>query len=223
MTAGPAETMLQAVACPKNALTRTSPHRFLKHPLFHHVPARQRAFCPSRRLRHASGSPDAGDDPVNEGDPSGLATIGVCVTAQVSVFKSWGGSGCVERLVNSSGGLGGHIAATASHASALGVGFGASVGTYYDVSSASSLSELGGEFSFTEVELDIVAGGFAVVYWNSQFAGATRLDRVSVRRRARRCAWGRGCRSVWALVHFGVATRMAGYPPVVGHMVSVSA
>ena len=96
----------------------------------------------------------------------------MCVTAQVSVFKSWGGSGCVERLVNSSGGLGGHIAATASHASALGVGFGASVGTYYDVSSASSLSELGGEFSFTEVELDIVAGGFAVVYWNSQFAGA---------------------------------------------------
>ena len=72
MTAGPAETMLQAVACPKNALTRTSPHRFLKHPLFHHVPARQRAFCPSRRLRHASGSPDAGDDPVNEGDPTGL-------------------------------------------------------------------------------------------------------------------------------------------------------
>ncbi len=71
MTAGPAETMLQAVACPKNALTRTSPHRFLKHPLFHHVPARQRAFCPSRRLRHASGSPDAGDDPVNGSDPSG--------------------------------------------------------------------------------------------------------------------------------------------------------
>ena len=38
----------------------------------HRVPARQRGFCPSRRLRHASEIPDAGDDPVNDGDPSGL-------------------------------------------------------------------------------------------------------------------------------------------------------
>ena len=40
----------------------------------HHVPARQRGFCPSRRLRHASDISVAGDDPVNEGDPTGLAT-----------------------------------------------------------------------------------------------------------------------------------------------------
>lgn len=37
--------------------------------------ARQRGFCPSRWLRHASGTPDAGDDPINSSDPSGLCSF----------------------------------------------------------------------------------------------------------------------------------------------------
>jgi hypothetical protein len=68
MTAGPALT----TGCPKNPLTRLPLPRPPERRPDHHVPARQRGFCPSRRLRHASDISVAGDDPVNEGDPSGL-------------------------------------------------------------------------------------------------------------------------------------------------------
>ena len=71
MTAGTAATTIQAAPCPKSALTRLARLRPPERCPAHRVPARQRGFCPSRRLRHASGFPDAADDPVNESDPSG--------------------------------------------------------------------------------------------------------------------------------------------------------
>jgi hypothetical protein len=72
VTAAPATaTMARSTGCPKSALTRPPPRHPHEHRPGHYVPARQRAFCPSRRLRLASEFPDAGDDPVNGADPSG--------------------------------------------------------------------------------------------------------------------------------------------------------
>jgi hypothetical protein len=154
----------------KHAFAPRAFSRSQNWPSAHHVSARRRAFCPSRRLRHASDISVAGDDPVNEVDPTGLITIGECVEGHLSLFKSWGGNGCVERLLTNSDDLGGHIAGIASKASALGLTYGASVGAYYDVSSATSLSELGGPFTFAEVGIAVGPGTFGVVYWNNVFS-----------------------------------------------------
>jgi len=68
------EPVGEAVAATRrseNALTRLPSRRPPGHPPSRHVSARQRGFCPHHQLRHASEISVAGDDPVNEGDPSG--------------------------------------------------------------------------------------------------------------------------------------------------------
>jgi hypothetical protein len=65
-------TTITTGKCPKHAF---APRVFPSPPKpcsAHHISPRKRAFCPSHRLRHASDIPVAGDDPVNESDPSGL-------------------------------------------------------------------------------------------------------------------------------------------------------
>ena len=56
---------------PENVLTCLSSRRPFQDGPVHSRPARQRGFCPSRRLQPASENSVAGDDPVNESDPSG--------------------------------------------------------------------------------------------------------------------------------------------------------
>jgi hypothetical protein len=74
---GTATTTLQGPApCPKNVLTRLLSRRPLEHRSGVHVSARQKDFCTSRWLRHASGIAVAADDPVNEGDPRGTSPLG---------------------------------------------------------------------------------------------------------------------------------------------------
>jgi hypothetical protein len=62
------------LACPENALTRLLSRRPLERSSSHQGRARQRGFCPSRRLRRADEIASAGDDPVNAADPDGLST-----------------------------------------------------------------------------------------------------------------------------------------------------
>ncbi len=64
------------LGCPENALTRLLSRRPLERSSSHQGRARQRGFCPSRRLRRADEIASAGDDPVNEADPSGDASQG---------------------------------------------------------------------------------------------------------------------------------------------------
>ncbi len=80
-------TPLPPLLCRKNALTRLPPPGTHERRSAHHVPARQRGFCPSRWLRHASGSPDAGDDPVNSRDPSGLANVGSYTETECELYN----------------------------------------------------------------------------------------------------------------------------------------
>jgi hypothetical protein len=70
-------TLLSA-GCRKHAYARPAFSRSQQSPLAHSKPARKRAFCTSHRLRHASDISVAGDDPVNEADPSGEDAVSPC-------------------------------------------------------------------------------------------------------------------------------------------------
>ena len=108
----------------------------------------------------------AGDDPVNETDPSGDLTLGACVggNEQFGPFNLSGGL-CLTRTIDRSGaddvGLLGTIG--------VGVGLGTdlSLGVYYELSSATNLQELTGPFFYFVTALDVAGGVNALVFWNS--------------------------------------------------------
>jgi len=72
MAATASTTTLTTGGCQKHAFAPRTFSRSQNWLSAHHVPARQSAFCPSHRLRHASDISVASDDPVNGWDPSGL-------------------------------------------------------------------------------------------------------------------------------------------------------
>jgi hypothetical protein len=187
MTAGPAETTLQAMPCPKSALTRFSSRGPLQRRAAHHISGRQRVFCPSRRLRHASGSPDAGDDPVNEGDPSGDNSAAnargrggpSCLTIQ----KAFGGTSypttSLETLeLNSDGCLGAggsegfHLGGWDTFLVAVGVVAGV-------VAFASGVGELAAAGYVAEDGGDAVFLGLSTATWGSASSAAGLVATVS--------------------------------------------
>jgi hypothetical protein len=86
---GAAETTsLGDPRCRKHAFAARAFRRTLNGLSAHAKTARKRAFCPSRRLRHASDISVAGDDPVNEGDPSGLADVGIRTETQCELYSN---------------------------------------------------------------------------------------------------------------------------------------
>jgi RHS repeat-associated protein len=94
-------------------------------------------------LRSASGSGPyvyANDNPVNNYDPMGLFTVGICVHGEVNFIIHIGASGCAQ--ASSSGEVGGTVAGSAGFAQGAGVA--ATVGG--QVSNASHISELSGPF-----------------------------------------------------------------------------
>ena len=165
MTAGPAETTHRAAPCPESALTRPSSRGPLQRRAAHHISARQRVFCPSRRLRHASGSPDAGDDPVNEADPSGLWTVGYCGGAAAAFLGPKGfANACLTRVVGGGPDEIGAVETAGGGGPKLIIGGGVQVVEQF--SNADSLSELTGPFAYWELDVqdDVGEGGSVVVF-----------------------------------------------------------
>jgi hypothetical protein len=82
-----ATATLTTGGCQKHAFAprafRSTLHDLSAHP----KAARQSAFCTSHRLRPASDISVAGDDPVNEGDPTGLSAL--LTSSQLSKVSSW--------------------------------------------------------------------------------------------------------------------------------------
>ncbi len=103
-------------------------------------------------MRSASGSGwyvYANDNPLNNYDPTGLFTLGICVHGEVNFIIHIGASGCVQG--STSGEIGGTLAGSAGLAQ--GAGAGATVGP--QISNASHISELSGPFANTGGQLGV--------------------------------------------------------------------
>ncbi len=120
----------------------------LNWPRHRHASARQRAFCPSRRLRHASGTSVAGDDPVNASDPSGLSTNAYCVSLQGIFAKIVGVGGQLEGclLEASTGEIG--VTLTIGGGAVLAADHSWGVALVNKKSNANYISQLSGWFDF---------------------------------------------------------------------------
>lgn len=91
----------------------------------------------------------ANDNPLNNYDPTGLFTVGICVHGEVNFIIHIGASGCVQG--SSSGEVGGTV--VGSVGLAAGAGVGATVGP--QVSNAEHISELSGPFANTGGQLGV--------------------------------------------------------------------
>ncbi|MHB2024532.1 MAG: RHS repeat-associated core domain-containing protein [Mycobacteriales bacterium] len=119
-------------------------------------------------LAALTGSPYGyvGDNPLNYGDPSGLATIGECagVSSFLGVIKLGVGA-CLARTIDSNGTD--QIGVTATPGGGVGLGSNLSASMYYEISNATQLSQLRGLFYFANLAVDIGAGAFVTVFWNA--------------------------------------------------------
>ncbi len=112
----------------------------------------------------------AGDDPVNESDPSGLATVGICAGFNVALPPfNLGAGDCLTRTVDASGED--DIGLTGTAFGGVGLNVGAGVSFYYEVSNAANLQELGQWFTFANVTADVFGGATLTVFWNNQTSG----------------------------------------------------
>jgi hypothetical protein len=132
--------------------------------------ARQRGFCPSRWLRHASVTPDAGDDPVNEEDPTGDVSVGFCAGFEVHiVFVQLGAGDCLTAIVN--GQRAGEIGIAGTPIEGLGLGLSAGVQYYVQVSNADSLDELSSWFTYFAATAAFGGGVEGTFFWNNHWSG----------------------------------------------------
>jgi RHS repeat-associated protein len=112
----------------------------------------------------------AGDNPTNRSDPSGKATVGICagVSGQFPIFGLLGINAsvgdCLTRTVDSSGEDDIGLVGTAGVGGGLGIG--ASIGLYYQISNATNLQELSRLFFYTTSGVDAVLGANATVFWS---------------------------------------------------------
>ncbi len=115
----------------------------------------------------------AGDDPVNEEDPSGRTTLGLCGSFNLSLLIFSGSvTGCLTRIVTGYGPFRyNKIALVVSPAVAFGPGIGYSGGLLYDISNADALPELGGPFVYVELDADIGVGVGIIVYFTPPGTG----------------------------------------------------
>jgi hypothetical protein len=175
--AGAAETTtLGDRRCRKHAFAARAFRRTLNGLSAHAKTARKRAFCPSRRLRHASDIPVTGDDPVNEKDPTGLTwgfTYGVCGNAEAEIGFGIGGVGaqgqpCALHTnrsdLTSQDGVSFTVGVTF-----LNLGGGAALSAYFLVSNASSISQMRGPFAAVAAS---VFGWGGAVFWGLDNSGS---------------------------------------------------
>ncbi|MHB8320057.1 MAG: DUF6531 domain-containing protein [Acidimicrobiales bacterium] len=108
----------------------------------------------------------ANGDPVNNSDPSGLATVGICVgvnTMLGGVFNLTAGD-CLARTRDSSGED--DIGLVRTFGGGVGIGEGVGASLYYQVSNATNLQELAGPFLYFSVSGEDEVGGTATVFYN---------------------------------------------------------
>jgi RHS repeat-associated protein len=100
----------------------------------------------------------AGDDPVDQEDPSGLDTLGICAGAGAQFGPIGISAGyCLTRTIDASGED--DIGLTATLGGTIGAGVDVGFGLYYQISNATNLYELGGVFDYVTVGAGLLVGG----------------------------------------------------------------
>ena len=136
---------------PENALSRLSSSCAPERRPAHSKPLHRRGFCP-RHLRPASRTSVAGDDPVNESDPSGQATVGYCGGAAGAFLGAKGfANACLTRVVFGGPDEIGPVETAGGGGPKLIVGGGVQVAL--QISNATSLKDLTGPFAYWELDV----------------------------------------------------------------------
>ncbi len=110
----------------------------------------------------------AGDDPVNEADPSGMWTAGDCAQAGFAILTSVGLNGCIIGMMKGTHRIG-DAGVAFSPSGAIGANIGAYAGLALDVSDASSWNLFRGPFEYAEIGGDVLFGAGVIVYWSPNF------------------------------------------------------
>ncbi len=111
----------------------------------------------------------SGDDPVNRNDPAGLATVGECLEANGELGPlNLVAGGCLTRTIDRSGED--DIGLTGSAGGGLGSGADVSVGLFFEVSNATNLQQLKGQFYYASAGAQVLGGFNAIVFWNSDMS-----------------------------------------------------
>jgi RHS repeat-associated protein len=108
----------------------------------------------------------ANDNPVNDTDPSGDMTLGICAGFGLALGPiSLGANDCLTRTIDASGED--DIGVTGTAFVGLGVSLEADISIYYEVSNATNLQQLKGAFTYANASATYVVGGTATVFWNN--------------------------------------------------------
>jgi RHS repeat-associated protein len=112
----------------------------------------------------------AGDDPVNETDPTGDLSLGICAGFETHiVFVQLGAGDCLVEILNGSNK--GEIGVTGTALAGLGLGLQFGLKFYVQVSNADSLDQLSSWFTYFGATAGFGPGVEGAVFWNDHLSG----------------------------------------------------
>jgi hypothetical protein len=112
----------------------------------------------------------AGDNPVNDGDPSGDLSLGICAGFETHiVFVQLGAGDCLVEILN--GPNKGEIGLTGTAIGGLGLGLQFGLKFYAQVSNADSLDQLGSLFTYVGATGGFGPGVTGAFFWNNHSSG----------------------------------------------------
>lgn len=108
----------------------------------------------------------AGDDPINNRDPAGDMSIGVCAGFAITfAFIQFGAGSCLTRIMT--GPNAGSMGLVTSPLGGIGFGLEAGVSWYLEISNADSISDLKALFTYVSVSAAFGEGATAAFFWDS--------------------------------------------------------
>ena len=110
------------------------------------------------------------DDPINNIDPNGKLSLGLCAGAAIHIaFIQFGAGDCLTAIVN--GPNAGQIGIVVTPFAGLGLGLAVGAQFYAQITNASSLRQLGSWFTYFSVTAALVGGVEGTFFWNNHWTG----------------------------------------------------
>ena len=113
----------------------------------------------------------AGDDPVNESDPTGRSTLGICGELSIVLGGGYGFNGCAFLGQRGRFGQINSVSVSETNVLSIGVQAGASLNVGFQVSTAANPHDLTGWFYQVQVAADFGPGGSIDVFWGTDSSG----------------------------------------------------